>query len=140
MAVLSRMPNFGISSLVQIKLQRLAGGDVIVFPGFGERMSSSDAEVLANVDACLKPWGKLKPALPVPGGSDWAGTLPHYFEKIGHTDFGFIAGRGVFGHPAGPAAGARSLHQAWEAISQKISLRDYAKNHRELDQALSAFS
>jgi len=119
MAVLSRLPHYGISSLVQTKLQRLAGGDVIVLPGFGERMGSSDEEALANVEACLKPWGDLKPSLPVPGGSDSAETLPNVFSKIGHLNFGFICGRGVYGHPQGAAAGARSLHTAWEKLHKK---------------------
>ncbi len=122
MAVLSRLPNYGISSLVQTKLQRLAGGDLIVLPGFGERMSTSDEEVLQNIKACLEPWGGLKSSLPVPGGSDSAETLPGVFQKIGHTDFGFICGRGVYGHPEGAAAGARSLHEAWDRLRPRSSL------------------
>lgn len=117
-AVLSRMPDFGISSLVLTRLQRLAGADIIGLAGFGERMHCSDDEVLANIAACLKPWGALKPSLPIPGGSDTPETLPRVFGKIGHVDFGFICGRGVFGHPQGPAAGARSLHDAWDKIQK----------------------
>ncbi len=115
-AVFSRAPHDGMSSLVATKLQRLAGADMIILAGFGDRMGCSDAEVLANVQACLEPWGDLKPALPVPGGSDSAATLPAVSAKIGHSDFGFICGRGVYGHPEGPAAGARSLHTAWEQL------------------------
>ncbi|MBF0492301.1 MAG: ribulose 1,5-bisphosphate carboxylase [Deltaproteobacteria bacterium] len=138
MAALSRMPNFGISSLVYTKLQRLAGADIIVLAGFGPRMHTSEQEVIANTQACLKPWGKLKAALPVPGGSDWAGTLPSIYQKLGHMDFGLIPGRGVFSHPAGPRAGAQSLHQAWEAIIEKKSLEEKAKENgcRALDEAL----
>lgn len=139
-AAFSRMPHFGISSLVFTKLQRLAGADMIGLAGFGKRMHNSDEEVLANTHACLEPWGKILPALPIPGGSDWAGSLPAVYEKIGHTDFGFISGRGVFGHPQGPAAGAESLHEAWEAIQKKISLSDYAQSHEALALALKAFS
>lgn len=115
-ACLSRTPNFGISSLVLTKLQRLAGADIIGLAGFGERMRCPDKEVLENIRACLEPWGPIGPALPVPGGSDTAETLATVFKKIGHTDFGFISGRGVFGHPAGPAAGAGMLHEAWERL------------------------
>lgn len=115
-SVLSRPANFGISSRVMTKLQRLAGADIIIIAGFGERMGCTDTEVLNNVRACLEPWGSLLPALPVPGGSDSAETLPHVYEKIGHSDFGFICGRGVFGHPDGPKAGAQSLHEAWSKI------------------------
>jgi len=117
-AVFSRIPNFGISSLVAAKLQRLAGADIIGLAGFGERMGCSDDEVLANIGACLKPWGKILPALPIPGGSDTPETLPEVFSKIGHTDFGFICGRGVFGHPQGPAAGAKALRDAWSKIKK----------------------
>lgn len=118
-ACFSRVPNFGISSLVTTKLQRLAGADIIGLAGFGDRMRCSDAEVLANIEACLKPWGGICSALPVPGGSDTAQTLQSVCGKIGHPDFGFICGRGVFGHPQGPEAGARSLTDAWAGVCQK---------------------
>ncbi len=120
-ACLSRPPHFGISSLVLTKLQRLVGGDIIALAGFGERMKCSDDEVLQNVEACLKPWGHILPALPVPGGSDSAATFPGVFQKIGHPNFGFISGRGVFGHPEGPTAGAQSLHHAWKKIASTNS-------------------
>jgi ribulose-bisphosphate carboxylase large chain len=139
-ACFSRLPDFGISSLVMTRLQRLAGADIIGLAGFGERMHGTDGEVLANIRACLEPWGKIRTALPVPGGSDWAGTLPKVFEKIGHGDFGFISGRGVFGHPSGPAAGARSLHEAWEAVRRGIPLEEFArKGHESLKKALEMF-
>lgn len=139
-AAFSRLANFGISSLVFTKLQRLAGADMIGLAGFGERMHNSDEEVLQNVKACLESWENIAPVLPIPGGSDWAGSLPTVYQKIGHPDFGFISGRGVFGHPQGPKAGALSLHEAWEAIQKKTSLHDYAQTHEALALALKAFS
>ncbi len=116
MALWDRSQNFGLGSVPLVKLQRLSGADIIGIPGFGPRMKSPPEEVLANMKACLEPMGPIKPVLPIPGGSDWAGTLASVFEKIGHVDFGFISGRGVFGHPEGPRAGAQTIHQAWEAI------------------------
>ncbi len=138
-AIFDRAKDHGIDGVVLVKLQRLAGCDAIIMPGFGERMHASDESVLKNVKACLDPMGSLLPSLPIPGGSDWAGTLPLLFEKIGHADFGFISGRGVFNHPSGPKAGAESLHEAWEAIIKKISLEEYAKNHQSLREAMDAF-
>ncbi len=139
-ATFSRIPNFGISSVIFTKLQRLAGADLIILAGFGERMHSSDEEVLENIKAALEPMGNIKPSLPVPGGSDWAGTVPKVYEKIKNKDFGFITGRGVFGHPDGPAAGATSLHEAWEAIQNGVSLEEFAKNnHPSLKKALETF-
>ncbi len=138
-AALSRLPHFGIHSRVLTRLQRLAGFDAIIMPGFGPRMMTSAAEVLDNVRACLEPLGPIKPSLPVPGGSDWAGTLEEVHRLIGGVDFGFVPGRGVFAHPLGPAAGARSIRQAWEAIAHGIPLARQALDHPELAAAIAAF-
>jgi len=40
------------------------------------------------------------------------------------------------GHPDGPAAGAKAVRQALDAIIQGISLDEYAKTHKELARAL----
>ncbi|MCG6897400.1 MAG: ribulose 1,5-bisphosphate carboxylase [Thiocapsa sp.] len=138
-AALSRLDCFGVSSLVWTKLQRLAGFDVVIMPGFGGRMFTSDTEVCNNVAACLEPMGGLPPSLPVPGGSDWAGTLKLVYDKLGTLDFGFVPGRGVFGHPMGPRGGAASIRQAWDAIRAGIPIEDHARRHQELSAALAAF-
>lgn len=138
-APFSRIPYYGVSSKLITKLQRLAGFDAIIMPGFGSRMKTPDYEVLANVRECLKPFGNIKPALPVPGGSDWAGTLEQVFTTLDTVDFGFVPGRGVFGHPDGPTAGAKSLRQAWDAISRKIPVEKYAQEHVELKRAFETF-
>lgn len=116
-AAAGRVPGFGIHSRVFTRLQRIAGCDAVIVPGLGPRMMLSEREVLENVKACLEPMGPLKPALPVPGGSDSAATLPNVFRTLGTRDFGFIAGRGIFGHPGGPRAGARSVRQAWTSLA-----------------------
>ena len=66
--------------------------------------------------------GPIARSLPIPGGSEWAGTLEGIYRRVGGVDFGFIPGRGVFGHPMGPAAGATSVRQAWDAIRAGVSL------------------
>lgn len=138
-APFSRVPYFGVSMKLAIKLQRLAGFDMILFPGLSPRMQTTEEEVLENVKVCLEPWGPIRPSLPVPGGSDWAGCLPNLYNKIGTVDFGMVPGRGVFNHPSGPKSGARSFRQAWEAIQKDVSLEDYAKTHSELREAIEAF-
>jgi ribulose-bisphosphate carboxylase large chain len=131
-ASFSRLPMHGVHSRVITRLQRLAGADVIIMPGFGDRMMTPENEVLENVQACLEPMGQLKPSLPVPGGSDSAATLEGVYRRVGTVDFGFVPGRGVFGHPMGPRGGAASLCQAWEAIAQGVPVREYARQHAEL--------
>jgi len=96
-------------------------------------------EVLDSVRACLEPMGSIRPSLPVPGGSDSAATLEAVYRRLGTVDFGFVPGRGVFGHPMGPAGGAASIRQAWEAIASGIPLAEYANTHEALRVALSAF-
>ncbi len=138
-AAFSRLSAYGVHSRVFTRLQRLAGFDVIIMPGFGSRMMTPEHEVLENVRACLEPMGDLRPSLPVPGGSDWAGTLETVYRKVGTTDFGFVPGRGVFGHPMGPAAGAASIRQAWEAIRAGVPLDERAATQPELRAALEHF-
>ncbi|WPL15133.1 Ribulose bisphosphate carboxylase-like protein 2 [Thiorhodovibrio winogradskyi] len=139
-AGMSRLPFFGVHTRVMTKLQRLAGFDVIIMPGFGARMMTPAAEVQACIDACLDPtFGNIKPSLPVPGGSDSAATLEAVYNLVGSADFGFVPGRGVFSHPQGPAAGARSLHQAWAAISAGVPMAEAAKDRPELKAALETF-
>jgi ribulose-bisphosphate carboxylase large chain len=138
-AAFSRLSNYGIHSRVMTRLQRLAGFDVVIMPGFGPRMMTPESEVMDCVRACLEPMGPIKPCLPVPGGSDSAATLEGVYRKVGSADFGFVPGRGVFGHPMGPAAGAASIRQAWDAIAAGIAVSDHAASHPELAAALQAF-
>jgi ribulose-bisphosphate carboxylase large chain len=139
-AASGRVVGYGVHSRVWTRLQRLAGADVIIMPGFGPRMMTSEQEVLENVRACLEPMGALRPSLPVPGGSDSAASLARVHGRLGTIDFGFVPGRGVFAHPMGPAAGARSLRQAWDAIAAGIPVEAHARAHAELAAALATFA
>ncbi|NTW69829.1 MAG: ribulose 1,5-bisphosphate carboxylase [Chlorobiaceae bacterium] len=131
-AAFSRMEKYGIHSKVMTKLQRLAGLDSIIMPGFGSRMMTPEEEVKENISECLQDFGHIRRSLPVPGGSDSALTLETVYRKVGSVDFGFVPGRGIFGHPMGPRAGAASIRQAWSAIKEGIPLERYAVGHPEL--------
>ena len=131
-AAFSRLEKYGVHSRVITKLQRLAGLDAVIMPGFGNRMMTPEQEVRENIEECLNVMGSLKRSLPVPGGSDSALTLDTVFRKVGSVDFGFVPGRGIFGHPMGPKAGASSIRQAWKAIERGIPLDSYAETCPEL--------
>ena len=148
-APLTKTPYYGLHSRVVTKLQRLAGFDAIIFAGMGSRMKTYRSAVLDDVHACLgspslDPGASpgagagpaIKPALPIPGGSQWAGSLQPLFQDIGSTDFAIVPGRAVFGHPDGPRAGAMSLHQGWDAVRAGVPLREYARHHRELEVSI----
>jgi ribulose-bisphosphate carboxylase large chain len=138
-APFSQLPYFGVHSKLITKLQRLVGFDSIIMPGFGRRMKTADDEVLENVRECLNPMGHLKTVLPVPAGSQWAGSTGPLHQRLGTIDFGIVPGRGVFGHPMGPAAGAASLRQGWEAVAKGMTLEDFSRHHAELKAAIAAF-
>ena len=131
-AAFSRLEKYGVHTKVITKLQLLAGLDAVIMPGFGNRMMTPEQEVRENIEVCMNDMGKLKRSLPVPGGSDSALTLESVYRKVGSVDFGFVPGRGIFGHPMGPKAGASSIRQAWDAIEKGQSLDSYAETHPEL--------
>ena len=135
-APFTRMPYFGVHGKVITKLQRLVGFDCIILPGFGDRMKTSETDVLLDIEECVKPFGHLKPVLPVPAGSQWAGSIPQLYEKLHSVDFGIVPGRAVFEHPLGPQAGAASLRQAWDATARGLTLEEYARDHIELRAAI----
>ena len=131
-----QLPWYGVKDKVFTKLQRMAGYDVLIYPGLDSRLKATEEDVVTDAKACLGKLGNLKTTLPVPAGSQWAGSLENLFKLLGTHDFGIVPGRAVFGHPMGPKGGATSLRQGWEAVSKKVSLKDYAKDHEELQLAI----
>ncbi len=138
-AVWARSPFIGISFPVLTKIFRLCGADQIHCGAIQGKLYESDDEVLSNMHACLSTGSFLKRSFPVSSGGQWAGKAPVNALKIGHYDFMHLSGTGTFSHPDGPAAGARSIRQAWESVLKKIPLHEYAKEHHELSRALSFF-
>ncbi len=136
LTLMTQIPYHGVREVVFTKLLRMVGFDAMIYPGFGARMKSAPEDIMASARACLSPMGTLKPILPIPAGSQWAGSLGELKDALGTIDFGIVPGRGVFGHPQGPKGGAASLHQGWEAVSQGVPLEEYAQNHEELRLAI----
>lgn len=136
---MTQLPYHGIREVVFTKMQRLAGFDALIYPGFSPRMKTTHKDILASVNACLEKMGSLKSTLPIPAGSQWAGSLETLYKKLGHIDFGVIPGRAVFNHPMGPEGGAASMRQGWEAVMNDIPLEEYAKKHPELFEAIKSY-
>jgi ribulose-bisphosphate carboxylase large chain len=133
---MTQVPYHGIQEKVFSKLQRLAGVDALIYPGLSPRMKTTEEDVHATVDTGLAEMGTIKEMLPIPGGSQWAGSLETLYQAFGHADFGVIPGRAVFDHPMGPRGGAASMRQGWEAIQRGIPIKQYAQQHRELREAI----
>jgi ribulose-bisphosphate carboxylase large chain len=126
------------------KFWRLAGVDHIHVNGLRNKFCEDDASVIASARECLTPMfpppHKGCEIMPVFSSGQSAQQAPDTFQSLGSTDLIYACGGGILAHPAGPAAGVRSLHQAWEAATAGIALTEYAANHAELRAALEAFS
>ena len=148
-AAFTRNKKHGISMLFIAKLSRLAGVDNIHIGTVVGKLEASKEEVLAIKEAITEKhvdeiagfrlqqeWGRIKAMLPIASGGLHAGLLPELFRIYGTVDIGIQVGGGIHGHPSGTKAGAKSVIQAIEAYKQGIDLREYAKSHRELAEAL----
>jgi len=141
--MLGRSPVLGMSFVAFQKLWRLAGIDHTHVNGLRNKFCESDESVIASARACLQP---MFPApyigcevMPVFSSGQSALQAPDTFKALQSTDLIYAAGGGIMGHTMGPAAGVRSLQQAWEAATLDIPLATYAANHPELAAALQQF-
>jgi ribulose-bisphosphate carboxylase large chain len=65
-------------------------------------MKTPDDEVLDNVQECFKPLGHNETSLPVPAGSQWAGSIAGLHKRLGTIDFGIVPGRECSDTPWAP--------------------------------------
>ena len=146
-AAFDRNPKHGISMMVIADFARLIGVDQIhIGTGIGklegnieniedleEEISTKD--VKATKKRLAQKWGKIKPTLAVSSGGLHPGHVPFLIKHLG-KDLVLQAGGGIHGHPSGTRAGAAAMRQAVDAVMKKQSLKNYAKTHPELREAL----
>ena len=136
---LSRHPYLGFSFQAWHKVWRLAGVDQIHVNGLRNKFSESDESVIAAARSCLTPMLGGYTVMPVFSSGQWAGQAPDTYSALKSVDLMYLAGGGIMAHPSGPAAGALSLRQAWEAAVAGHTLADYARSHPELRAALERY-
>ncbi len=139
--MLTRHPLLGMEYTAFQKFFRIAGVDHLHVNGLRNKFCETDESVMASARACLTPLNAHMDytVMPVFSSGQWAGQIPDTFGQLGSGDFMYLSGGGIMAHPGGPAAGVRSLLQAWEAASQGIPLADYAQSHEALQQALEKY-
>jgi ribulose-bisphosphate carboxylase large chain len=136
----SRHPLLGVEYPAWQKLWRLVGVDHLHVNGLQNKFWEPDESVVRSIQACRTPMFRADDtAMPVVSSGQWGGQAPETYRHTGTTDIMYLAGGGILGHPLGPAAGVRSLRQAWEAAVQGIALETYAETHAELREAMNAF-
>ena len=138
-AAFTKNPKHGISMKVIAKVVRLIGVDQLHVGTVVGKMSETKEEVSENREACTIELGGLKKVLPVASGGLHPGLVPALMNFFGN-DFVIQAGGGIHGHPDGTVLGAIAMRQAVDATLQGVSLKEYAKNHKELQEALNIWS
>jgi ribulose-bisphosphate carboxylase large chain len=141
--MLSRSHATGMSFIAFQKFWRLAGIDHVHVNGLRNKFCEDDASVIASARECLTPMFRAPhrgcEIMPVFSSGQSAHQAPDTCKALGSMDLIYACGGGILAHPAGPAAGVRSLHQAWQAAAAGIALADFARDHEELRLALEAF-
>lgn len=134
-AAFTKNPKHGISMKVLAKVVRIIGVDQLHIGTVIGKMSETKNEVSENLEAVSSELGGLKKVLPVASGGLYPGLVPDLMNFFGN-DFVIQAGGGIHGHTDGTVSGAKAMRQAVDATLQKVSLKDYSKNHKELQDAL----
>jgi len=138
--LLSRSPDIGIAYPAIQKVWRMAGADHLHVNGLSNKFTEPDDVVIeaARSVQALVP-GKGPAALPVFSSGQTAWQIGPTINALGNEEFLFCAGGGIMSHASGPGAGIIALRQAAEAARDGIDIRDQARNHRELAEALETF-
>jgi ribulose-bisphosphate carboxylase large chain len=136
---LSRHPLLGWSYVAWQKLWRLAGTDHMHVNGLDNKFSEPDESVIDSARACLAPMFDAKPCTVMPVFSSGQTVLQAHptYAALRSTDLIMTAGGGIVAHPDGPAAGVRSMREAWEAAVAGVPLDEHARRHPELARALA---
>lgn len=147
-AAFTRSKKHGISMMVLADIVRLIGVDQLhigtvigKLEGTLEEVSELEEEIEKKIvketnTRLAQNWGKMKPVMAVSSGGLHPRHIPYLIKHLGR-DIVIQMGGGIHGHPSGTIWGARAARQAIEAVMQKKELKEYAKEHKELKQALN---
>jgi len=146
-AAFDRNPNQGISMMVIADFARIIGVDQMhIGTGIGKLEGNvkdiqeiqeeiEKTKVKETKNRLAQKWWNIKPTLGVSSGGLHPGHVPFLIKHLG-KDLAIQAGGGIHGHPLGTRAGAIAMRQAIDATLKNISLKEYAKTHVELEEAL----
>ncbi|MBI5890543.1 MAG: ribulose-bisphosphate carboxylase [Nitrosomonadales bacterium] len=139
----------GYTAFVLAKMSRLQGasGIHVGTMGYGKMEGEGDDKNIAYMierDECQGPvyfqkWYGVKATTPIISGGMNALRLPGFFQNLGHGNVINTAGGGSYGHIDSPAAGAKSLRQAYECWKAGADPIQWAKQNKEFARAFESF-
>ncbi len=133
----------------------IAAHSILNFAGKGHFFSQNWGKIPENDKDALKlvrediahhiileddDWRGIKKCCPIISGGLNPTLLKPFIDLMGSVDFITTMGAGCHAHPGGTKAGAIALVQSCEAYLKKIDINKYAKNHKELAEAIKFFS
>lgn len=117
------------------KLARIVGMDMpLVYPDSG-RFGISTNELVETHAQCIAPMKNIKSCFMTVAGGVHAGAIEYLMNLLGN-DCMLMAGGGIYGHPMGAEAGAKSILDAMEAYGKGQKVQDAALNSPELAAAV----
>ncbi|MEM4598402.1 MAG: type III ribulose-bisphosphate carboxylase [Candidatus Diapherotrites archaeon] len=148
-SALTRNKKHGLSMLMIAKLTRLIGLDQLHVGTVVGKMHGEKPEVLCVRDECVlkhvkedynsnvleQDWQNIKPMFPVASGGLHPLMVPELLEIFGN-DIIMQFGGGIHAHPKGTVAGAKACKQALDAAMNNMPLKEAAKQHKELAEAM----
>ncbi len=140
--LLTRHPGFGMDFKVWQQFWRLLGVDQFQINGIRVKYWEPDESFIRSFQALTTPlFDQSDCPLPVAGSGQWGGQAHDTYNKTGRTlDLMYLCGGGVVSHPSGAAAGVRAVKQAWQAAVENVPLEVYARDHKELSEAIAKFA
>jgi len=137
-AALDKNIKHGINMKVIARLTRLIGMDQLHIGTAIGKMFETYENVSENRKVLVDDLYGIKKVMPVVSGGLHPLMIPELYKIFG-DDVVLQFGGGIHGHPKGTRAGAGAARQALEATMNKISLKEYAKTHKELREAFEKF-
>lgn len=147
----TRNKKHGISMVVIGDVSRLIGLDQLHIGTIVGKMEGVKEEILTIEEEIEKriirehghsladDWLNIKPIFAVCSGGLHPGMVPYLVKTLGN-DIIIQAGGGIHGHKLGTKAGATAMRQAIDATLNNVSLKEYSKNHKELNIALKQWT
>ncbi|GAI59448.1 unnamed protein product, partial [marine sediment metagenome] len=114
------------------------GADSVVVPAPYGKAEILDERYETILKTLRYPFQHISPTLPMPSGGITQGMVEKAIKEAG-TDILIGSGGGIHSHPDGPTSGAKAFRQAIDAVMQGISVKEYAKEHKELGVALGVW-